>query len=277
MTARTRRISQENLHERLAVEGPSDELRELGDTIDGLLSRLEAAFEAQRRFVANASHELRTPLARIRTALDVAVGKPEPVPPQVTVLDHKIREGLDRADKLLEGFLVLGRAEHADMPDTCVIALDELILAAIADHRGEIAGKQIEVEHDLCAATVIGSPALIGRMLDNVIENGVNHNVPNGWMRITLDNDPTRVRVTVTTSGEEFDPTRVRELGQPFRRLEADRTNSGNGTGLGLSIVAAIATAHSGSLNLRALDGGGLGVVIELSPAPHPARRRPAT
>jgi signal transduction histidine kinase len=106
MTARTRRISQDKLHERLALAGPADELRELGDTIDGLLIRLEAAFDAQRRFVANASHELRTPLARIRTALDVALGKPEPAPP-LLALDRKIRDGLDRADRLMEGLLAL--------------------------------------------------------------------------------------------------------------------------------------------------------------------------
>ncbi len=115
MTAATRRISQDNLHERLALPGPDDELRELADTIDGLLARLEAAFGAQRRFVANASHELRTPLTRIRTALDVAVGKPAPVPPPVLALDQKIREGLDRADRLMEGLLVLGRAEHGEL------------------------------------------------------------------------------------------------------------------------------------------------------------------
>ena len=112
MTAATRRISDENLHERLAMPGPRDELTELADTIDGLLGRLETAFEAQRRFVANASHELRTPLAMMRTSLDVATAKPEPIPPEVRRLDGKLREGLDQADRLLESFLVLARAQH---------------------------------------------------------------------------------------------------------------------------------------------------------------------
>jgi signal transduction histidine kinase len=117
MTSTTQRISQDNLHQRLALSGPHDELRELGDTIDGLLARLEAAFASQRRFVANAAHELRTPLARIRTALDVAIGKPGSVSPQVVVLDCKVREGLDRAEQLVDEFLELGRAEHGELPD----------------------------------------------------------------------------------------------------------------------------------------------------------------
>ena len=112
MTATTRQISEENLHERLALQGPPDELKDLGDTIDGLLARLEAAFDAQRRFVANATHELRTPLTMMRTSLDVAVGKPGPVPPEVNVLAGKLREGLDQADRLVESFLALARAQQ---------------------------------------------------------------------------------------------------------------------------------------------------------------------
>ena len=112
MTAATRRISEQNLHERLAVTGPDDELKRLGDTVDDLLARLEAAFDAQRRFVANASHELRTPLTMMRTALDVATRKPGPPVPGVTTLADKIRIGLDKADRLVESFLTLARAEH---------------------------------------------------------------------------------------------------------------------------------------------------------------------
>src|SRR5262245_28464038 len=121
ITATTRRISQDNLHDRLALQRPSDELKDLADTIDELLARLEAAFTAQRRFVANASHELRTPLAMMRTSLDVAAGKPGPLPPQLGMLDAKLREGLDQADRLLERFLTLARAERR-LPgaDVCV-------------------------------------------------------------------------------------------------------------------------------------------------------------
>ncbi len=264
MTARTRRISQDNLHERLALAGPRDELYELGDTIDGLLARLEAAFAAQRRFVANAAHELRTPLARIRTALDVAIGKPEPPPAQVVALDHKIREGLDRADQLVDGFLELGRAEHGELPDRAAVALDQVIAAIVAEREPDIAAKRITIEQRLSATTLSGSPTLLSRMVDNVIDNGVRHNTPDGWLRIELQDQLDHARLTVESAGPPLDPSQVRELAQPFRRLGGDRTGSERGAGLGLSIVAAIVAAHTGTLKLDARQQGGLRVTIEL-------------
>jgi len=268
MTAATRRISQDNLHERLALQGPADELKELADTIDALLSRLEAAFDAQRRFVVNASHELRTPLARIRTALDVAVGKPAPVPPQVMVLDRKIREGLDRADQLMEGLLVLGRAEYGELCDHAPMALHEVICTALAEHGTDIAAKRITVERDLVPISVPGNPTLISRMVENVIDNGVRHNEMDGWLRVTLTNRGDRAMLTVDSSGEMLDPCQVQELAQPFRRLRTERTGSARGAGLGLSIVTAIATAHNGTLALRAREHGGLRVLIDLPGTP---------
>lgn len=201
MTLATRRISQESLHERLALDGPDDELKELSDTIDELLARLEAAFEAQRRFVANASHELRTPLARIRTALDVAVGKPTPVPTQLTALDHKIREGLDRADRLLESFLALSRAQHGELTDRGVVSIEEIVAATLDAHEREIASKRIEVERSLHGGVVSGSPTLLTRMVENVVDNGVRDNTADGWMRVQLDNLGERARLTIESSG----------------------------------------------------------------------------
>jgi hypothetical protein len=264
MTATTRRISQDNLHQRLALPGPRDELRELGDTIDGLLARLEAAFASQRRFVANAAHELRTPLARIRTALDVAVGKPGAVSPQVLALDRKVREGLDRADQLVDGFLELGRAEHGELPDRAAVALDRVIAAVVAERRLELAAKRITIDQRLNATTVSGSPTLLSRMVDNVIDNGVRHNIADGWLRIDLRDQPDRARLTVESGGPMLDPCQVRQLAQPFRRLGAERTGSDRGTGLGLSIVAAIVAAHTGTLELQARAQGGLRVSIDL-------------
>jgi signal transduction histidine kinase len=159
MTATTRRISEANLHQRLAVEGPADELKELGDTIDELLARLEAAFDAQRRFVANASHELRTPLAMMRTSLDVATGKPGNVPPQLTELDHKLREGLDQADRLLESFLTLARAQHAALTDQTSVSIAEIVTDAIHARTTEIAEKRIDVHQELGDVQVSGSAA----------------------------------------------------------------------------------------------------------------------
>jgi signal transduction histidine kinase len=281
ITAATRRISQDNLHERLALPGPDDELRELADTIDGLLARLEAAFDAQRRFVANASHELRTPLARIRTALDVAVGKPAPVPPPVMALDQKIREGLDRADRLMEGLLVLGRAEHGALGDQAPADLSAIVTAALAEQGPDIAANRIKVECDVIPAAIVGNPTLIGRMIENVIDNGVLYNQPDGWLRVTLAERGDLIRLTVESSGDMLDQAQVDELAQPFRRLRADRTGSARGAGLGLSIVAAIAAAHGGALALRAREHGGLRVLIELprmaeTISPPPVGSRPA-
>jgi signal transduction histidine kinase len=263
MTAAVRRISHDNLHERLALTGPDDELKELGETFDDLLARLEGAFEAQRWFVANASHELRTPLARIRTALDVAVAKPA-APPQVHALDGKIRDGLDRADRLLEGLLELGRAQHGELSDRDEVSLAQVVDAALCDHRLEIAAGGIALQHGLRPVTVSGSPTLLGRMVENVIDNAIRHNVANGWMSVELDALGDRARLTVKSSGDVLDATRVADLAQPFMRLAADRTGSDRGHGLGLSIVAAIVTAHDGTLRLHPRAQGGLAVVIEL-------------
>lgn len=264
MTSTTRRISQDNLHHRLALSGPRDELRELGDTIDGLLARLEAAFASQRRFVANAAHELRTPLARIRTALDVAIGKPGSVSPQVVALDRKVREGLDRAEQLVDGFLELGRAEHGELPDRAAVALDQVIAAVIAEREPELAAKRIAIDQRLSATTVSGSPTLLSRMIDNVIENGVRHNITDGWLRIELQDRTDSARLTVESGGPTLDPHQVGELAQPFRRLGAERTGSERSAGLGLSIVAAIVAAHTGTLKLDAREQGGLRVAIDL-------------
>lgn len=263
MTAATRRITRDDLHQRLALDGPRDELRELSDTIDGLLDRLEVAFDAQRLFVANAAHELRTPLARIRTALDVTVAKPDP-PAQVMVLDRKVREGLDRADQLVEGFLVLGRAEHGDLPEREPVALDQVVVAALAEREAERAARQITIELRMDPATVSGSPTLLARMVENLIDNALRHNVPSGWLRIGLDARPDRVRLTLDNGGPPLDPVQVEQLTRPFRRLGSERTGSDRGAGLGLSIVTAIVAAHSGTLTLQARPDGGLHVTVDL-------------
>jgi signal transduction histidine kinase len=263
MTATTRRISEHNLHERLALEGPTDELKQLGDTIDGLLGRLEAAFEAQRRFVANASHELRTPLTMMRTSLDVATGKPGPLRPEVNALEAKLREGLDRADRLLESFLALARAQHGALPQQAA-SLPDLVVAAIEDRGDAIAERGISLERELRDAQVTGSEALLSRMVDNVIDNAIRHNEPAGWVRVDTETHGDVSRLVVDSGGPRLQERDVRALAQPFRRLGAERTGSENGVGLGLSIVSAIASAHGGRLELHARDQGGLRVLIEL-------------
>lgn len=265
IAAATERISDTNLHERLAMPGPRDELRLLADTIDRLLERLEAAFEAQRRFVANASHELRTPLAMMRTTLDVAIAKPGPIPAQTHELDAELRIDLDHAERLLEGFLALARAQGGWLEELGQVELEPIISAALTARSDQIAAKELSVETHLAAVGVVGSATLLARMIENVIENAVRHNQPGGSIKLTLAPvNGEQARVIIDSSGPMLDQETVRELAQPFKRLNQDRTGSQNGHGLGLSIVAAIAAAHDGRLELHARAHGGLRVQITL-------------
>jgi signal transduction histidine kinase len=265
ITATADRISDANLHERLGMSGPRDELRLLADTIDRLLARLEAAFEAQQRFVANASHELRTPLAMMRTTLDVAIAKPGGAPVQTRELDAELRLDLDHADELLESFLTLARAQNGQLEESHQVALEPLIRSALNDRADQIAAKELTVETDLNAVEVAGSPTLLRRMIENLIENAVRHTKPGGLIEISLaSSDGRQARVVIASSGPLLDPGAVAQLAQPFKRLSQDRTGSQDGHGLGLSIVAAVAAAHGGQLDLHAPEEGGLRVHITL-------------
>lgn len=269
MTAATRRFSADSLHERLGLSGPADEVKELADTIDELLERLEGAFVAQRRFVANASHELRTPLATIRASLDVAVAKPEPVPAQTTALAGRLHVELDRIDGLLDGLLALARAQHGDLPGRTTLSLDAVVSATLATRAEAItaAGLTVRYTSGPGGAWVEGSQELVCRMVDNVMENAIVHNDEGGWIQVVTGTRGPLACLTVETGGKLLDQEQVEQLIQPFRRLRADRTGSDNGAGLGLSIVAAVAEAHGGTLDLTARAGGGLRVSIALPPA----------
>jgi signal transduction histidine kinase len=264
ITTATRRITAHSLHERLALPGPDDELKALADTIDDLLGRLEEAFEAQKRFIANVSHELRTPLTMMRTSLDVATGKPGPQAPQVILLADKMRKGLDKADRLVESFLVLARAERGAEPPGVPVWLDQAADAALAERGQAIAGMRLTVEQTLADAPVQGAALLLARMTDNLIDNAIRHNQPGGWIRVATSSEGTLARLVVESGGPVLDERDVRELAQPFRRLGGDRTSRDGGTGLGLSIVAAIAEAHNGTLQLHARTGGGLRAAVTL-------------
>ncbi|MET9657532.1 HAMP domain-containing sensor histidine kinase [Streptomyces sp. NPDC006510] len=267
ITAATRRISAENLHQRLAVAGPVDEVKELADTVDGLLERLEASFVAQRRFVGNASHELRTPLATMRASLDVAVAKPEPAA-QTVALAGRLRTQLDRVDHLLDGFLVLARAQHGTLADRTPVSLDELAREALTARAADITAKTLTVDDEVRPnAWTQGSPALLSRMVENMVDNAIVHNQENGWIRISTEHDDTEARIVVETGGRVLDQARVDRLTEPFERLVADRTGSERSSGLGLSIVAAIVAAHGGRLALLARQEGGLRVGAALPTA----------
>jgi hypothetical protein len=271
ITATTRRISAENLHERLSVPGPVDEVKDLADTIDGLLERLEKSFAAQRRFVANASHELRTPLATMRASLDVAVAKPEPAPPQTLALANRLRTELDRVDRLLEGLLVLARAQHGVLGDRAPVSLGNLASEAFTAHATAIAAKHLTIDADVReTGWTQGSATLLYRVADNVIDNAIVHNQDGGWIRVATKTEEASAQLIVETGGQILDPEHVARLAQPFQRLAADRTGSETGSGLGLSIVAAIVGAHGGRLDLHARPEGGLRVTVSLPAAPAP-------
>jgi signal transduction histidine kinase len=266
MTTAARRISADSLHERLSIDGPQDELKDLADTIDALLERLDGAFAAQRRFVANASHELRTPLAAMRVSVDVAAAKPGPVAPGTTSLAGQVRAELDKVDQLLEGLLVLARAEHGALPGRGLFPLDYVVSAALAARADAIAARNLTVQHvgGSDGIWVEGSQPLLRRMADNLIGNAIAHNHGGGWIAVTTMAGSGAARLIVENGGEILDPGQVAGLGQPFRRLGADRTGSDDGAGLGLSIVAAISHAHGGTLQMQARADGGLMVTVTL-------------
>ncbi|MGC4949330.1 HAMP domain-containing sensor histidine kinase [Streptomyces sp. DT224] len=266
MTAATRRITADGLHERLAMDGPGDEVKELADTIDDLLGRLESSFEGQRLFVANASHELRTPLTTMRASLDVALAKPGPVPEATATLAARMRAELDQVDRLLENFLVLARGRRGEFTDTTRLALAPLVRAALADRADDIAAGGLTVREDRTDGTawVSGSPTLLRRAVDNVVDNAIVHNGPGGWIGVAVRAEEGAVSLAVESGGPVLDQGRVADLVQPFRRLGGDRTATGRGSGLGLSIVAAITRAHGGTLDLCARAEGGLRVTLTL-------------
>jgi signal transduction histidine kinase len=267
ITAVTRRISADSLGQRLAVTGPADEVKDLADTIDELLGRLEASFTAQRRFVANASHELRTPLTTMRASLDVAVAKPDPAASTVA-LAARLRRQLDRVDHLLDGFLVLARAQHGALADAAPVDLGDLIDAALRERSADVRRKGLSVTVDVPPATAtVGSQALLARLVGNIVDNAVTHNENDGWIEISGRVNAHETALIVETGGPVLDQRKVDRLTQPFERLGGERTGS---SGLGLSIVAAVAVAHGGRLALLARPEGGLRVSITLPAAKVP-------
>lgn len=273
VTAATRRITADSLHERLAVAGPADEVKDLADTIDGLLERLEASFAAQRRFVADASHELRTPLATMRASVDVAMAKPEPVPPQTAALAGRVRTELDRVDRLLDGFLMLARAQHGALADRTDVSLAELAEQALETREADVTARRLTVDRSglSAAAWTTGSSTLLARLVENLVDNAVLHNAEGGWVRLATAGRAGCAELVVESGGDVLDPARVARLTEPFHRMGAARTGSDDGSGLGLAIVAAVASAHGGGVDLDALPEGGLRVTVRL-PAAHGPR-----
>ena len=277
ITSTTREISATNLHQRLNLVGPDDELKQLADTFDQLLDRLERSFVFERQFVANTSHELRTPLAGMRTSLDVAIAKPGPVPPQFRTLDERLRRELDHADRMLESFLTLAHTQRGPLGDESTVSLGELARLAVERHGDAVSAMGLDIEQHTSPGTwVTGSQVLLSRLVDNVVGNAVGHNQPGGWARVTTTASDKRAHLVVENGGGVLDPDQVEGLTQPFRRIGAERTGSDKGAGMGLAIVSSIVEVHGGTLDLEALPEGGLRVVVTLPLAVRPAAEAPA-
>ena len=278
ITATTREISATNLHERLNLTGPEDELKELADTFDDLLERLDRSFAFERQFVANASHELRTPLAAMRTSLDVADAKPGPVPPHIRTLADRLRRELDHVDRLLESFLTLAQTQQGPLADESTVSLAELARVALERRADSISELELDVEQQQQRpdAWVVGSATLLSRMAENVIDNAVGHNQPGGWVRVSTALEDQRAQLVIENGGPALDPDQVKQLTQPFRRIGAERTGSDKGAGLGLAIVSSIVEVHGGTVHLEALTDGGLRVAITLPLAAGTPARAPA-
>jgi signal transduction histidine kinase len=263
ITATARRLEGSTLHERINLQGPQDELKELADTFDQMLDRLHAAFETQRRFVANASHELRTPLAIARTEVDVALADPAADRAELRAMAGRVLEANQRSERLIEGLLTLARSERqlraAEPLDLALAAADALAAAA-----PEVGRLGLRVSQVLGAAPVAGDRALLERLVANLVENAVRHNRRGGWVEVDTGRAGPVAVVRVANGGPPVPPDQVATLFEPFRRLEADRTGSDRGAGLGLSIVRSVAAAHGGHATATALPGGGLEVSVEL-------------
>jgi two-component system, OmpR family, sensor histidine kinase VanS len=270
MTATTRQISERNLHQRLALSGPQDELKDLADTVDGLLARLEAHVAEQQRFAANASHELRTPLAITQTLLNVASNDPARNNGELV---ERLQAVNTRAIDLTEALLLLSRAgqraftpEHVDLSLTIEEATETLL--PLAEKRG------VTIETSGDAAPTVGSPALLLQLTTNLVHNAIVHNLPNhGTVSVATSADRNVVELTVENTGEELTPQLVATLDEPFQRgTERFRVDHA-GVGLGLAIVKSITQAHNGTLTLTPRAAGGLRVTVQLPAAPPHAHR----
>src|SRR5262249_32932089 len=259
MTSAARRISARNLHQRLALDGPDDELSELGKTFNRLLARLERSFAAQRQFVANASHELRTPLARQRTLVEAALRDPSPTGGPLQAVCERVLATGEEQERLIETLLTLARSQRG--LDCC----EPLDLAAVAEDavQASEAGAQargLRVHSALADAPALGDLRLAERLVANLVDNAVRHHVPRGWIEVVSGLREGRALLSVANPGPVIPPEKVDLLFQPFGRLE-DRVGR-DGLGLGLSIVTAIAAAHEADLRARPLPGGGLEVEV---------------
>ncbi|WP_433274504.1 sensor histidine kinase [Actinosynnema sp. CS-041913] len=268
VTDAARKLSAESLGERLRLAGPRDEVAVLADTFDEMLDRLQAAFDSQRRFVANASHELRTPLSVIRTELEVTLADPDADEDELRRMASVVRAATERAEQLVSALLLLARTDGLGLAVREPVDLNAVVESAWKAVRTEATERQVRASFVTGPAPAVGDPALLERIAGNLLENAVRHNLVGGWIEVRTEGGPEWTSLRVSSSGPAIAPGRVDELFEPFRRGGTDRT-ARTGTGLGLSIVRAAVAAHEGRVHATAIPGGGLSVAVLLPSAPH--------
>lgn len=255
ITRTARAASADNLSARVAPSGPRDELRELAETFDEMLGRLELAFESQRRFIANASHELRTPLAVMRTSIDVVADNPRSTPDDLLGMAADVRAAVDHAEQLIAALLILARSERRlamhEPVDLATVAEDVLDSAELGDRRLHLS---------LEPAAIAGDPVLVERLVANLVDNAVRYNTAAGEVWVSTDVTEGSSRLTVANTGPIVSATDAARILEPFQRLH--ERSSHDGYGLGLTIVCSIAATHGAAVAVQPRDGGGLAIAV---------------
>ncbi|MFI6684146.1 sensor histidine kinase [Streptomyces sp. NPDC050485] len=257
ITATARKLSGENLHQRIDLEGPPGELKQLADTFDQMLGRIEQLVTAQQRFAANAAHELRTPLAVQRAAAEIGLADPDPE--RIRWIRRELIQVADNSEQLIESLLLLAATDQG-LERREAVALDESVAAVAAEHGDEAGERDITITTALDPVTVEGDPVLLSHLIRNLIDNALRYNHRGGSIRVGLAAADRTLRITNT--GPPVPPDAAPHLFEPFRRLHERRHAPGEGAGLGLSLVASIAHAHGGEVTAEADPGGGLTVSV---------------
>jgi signal transduction histidine kinase len=262
------------LHERIALRGPDDEVKDLADTFDLMVERLGRSFDGQRRFVANASHELRTPLTLGRALVELAMHR-RTASEDVKQLGEGLLEINTRHERLIGGLMLLAGSER-EITERLPVDLADVLSHVVTQTEPEAARAGVTVKEEPAPALTTGDALLLERLVHNLVENAVRHNLPDGdggWVRIACRTHGHLVELDVTNTGPAVPPYEIPSLFEPFRRLGTDRLVTAKGAGLGLSIVRAIAHAHGGDVTAHPRDGGGLTVTVTLPALSPPALR----
>ncbi len=263
ITRTARRVAGTDLTRRIELDGPDDELKELSDTFDEMLDRLERAFTAQQRFVGNASHELRTPLAINRTLLEVHLSDPG-APVELQQLGKTLLATNERSEQLVEGLLLLARSDN-QIVERKPVNLAEVASQAIDQTRSEADEKDVEIRGERKEAVIQGNGVLLERIALNLVQNAVRYNIPEGgWVEIDTEAQHGQAVLVVANTGPVVPAYEIDNLFEPFRRLRTERTGSDKGVGLGLSIARSVARAHGGRIAAEPREGGGLVMRVTL-------------